>query len=227
MPSANTSANTVTRFQHREEALFIILILVAFFGLLYYSTPPFLPFKSIAETDVLAIVTSLFVIAIFMERSVEAILIPVRIPDRKKIEHKLKKAKKDDSKKIELLALEQQLENYRMVTAQRALWISFVFGLLISLVGVRTLAGLVDPGALEKLGKLHSFLFSFVDIVLTGGVIAGGSTAIDKIGRKIRTYFNLGSVTDLNTSDADTDSKDTKKPDAPDVGTDSGSKEKQ
>ncbi len=212
MPSANTSANTVTRFQHREEALFIILILVAFFGLLYYSTPPFLPFKSIAETDVLAIVTSLFVIAIFMERSVEAILIPVRIPDRKK---------------IELLALEQQLENYRMVTAQRALWISFVFGLLISLVGVRTLAGLVDPGALEKLGKLHSFLFSFVDIVLTGGVIAGGSTAIDKIGRKIRTYFNLGSVTDLNTSDADTDSKDTKKPDAPDVDTDSGGKEKQ
>jgi low affinity Fe/Cu permease len=211
MTSDRATSNPVTRFQHRKEALLILLILIAVFGLLFYGNPTFLPFKSFTETDVLAIVTSLFVVAVFMERSVEAILIPVRTPDRKKREQKLevvrREAETDDSKKVELLKLEQDLENYKMVTAQRALWISFVFGLLISLVGVRTLAGLVEPDSLKTLGDMHRSLFAFVDIVLTGGVIAGGSAAIDKIGRKISKYFKLSSVTDSNTPDADTTSQ--------------------
>ena len=38
-------------------------------------------------------------------------------------------------------------------------------------------------------------LFTFIDVVLTGGVIAGGSAAIDKIGRKISGFYNLKSAT--------------------------------
>lgn len=205
MPKENASPNNTNRFEHKKETLLVILILATVLGLLYFGKLTFLPFEPFTESDVLAIVTSLFVVAIFMERSVEAILIPVRTPDRKKIEQELavvrQAAETDDSKKTELLTKEQELDNYKLVTAKHALWISFGFGLLISLVGVRTLAGLVEPTAFSQLGEMHRAMFSFVDIVLTGGVIAGGSAAIDKIGRKISENLKLTSAIDSNTQD--------------------------
>ena len=189
--------NTVTKnhFENTKEVLLIILFLVAVLALLYHSKPTFLPFKPFTESDILAIVSALFVVAIFMERSIEAILIPVRKPDRMLIEQKIKilrnEVKTDAGKEIELSEQIYKLENYRMTTAKHALWVSFGFGLLISLVGVRTLAGLIEPQALKQLGEIHSAMFAFVDTVLTGGVIAGGSAAIDKIGRKLSVYLTV------------------------------------
>jgi len=189
--------NTVTKnhFENTKEVLLIILFLVAVLALLYHSKPTFLPFKPFTESDILAIVSALFVVAIFMERSIEAILIPVRKPDQMLIEQKIailrEQVKTDSSKEVELQKQTHKLENYRLTTAKHALWLSFGFGLLISLVGVRTLAGLIEPEALNQLGEIHSAMFAFVDIVLTGGVIAGGSAAIDKIGRKLSVYLTV------------------------------------
>ncbi len=200
MTVENTAQKNSKRFKHRKEALLVVLICTAVFGLLYFAKPTFLPFKSFAESNVLAIVTSLFVVAVFMERSVEAFLIPIRTSDRKKIEQELtvirEKSETDDSQKPALLAKKQELENYKLVTAKLAIWTSFGFGLLISLVGVRTLAGLVEPSAFAEFGTMHYSIFSFVDIILTGGVIAGGSAAIDKIGRKISHNLKLTSTID-------------------------------
>jgi len=188
------------RFSHTTEVVFIILILAATLAMLYYTKATGVPFKSFTESDVLAIITSMFVVAVFMERSIEAILTPVRAPDRQKIEQELedikRDAKNDDSKKDLQIAKERELATYKLNTARRAYWLSFGFGLIISVVGIRTLAGLVNPEDLNKLTDLHRTLFSFVDIVLTGGVIAGGSAAIDKIGRAISEFFNLRSATD-------------------------------
>ena len=200
MLGQNDSNNTRARFTHKTEAIIVILLIVVVLVLQYYSKATGIPFKLFTQSDVLAIITSMFVVAVFMERSIEAILTPVRAPDRQKIEQELedirKAAETDDSKKDGQRAKERELEVYKLETAQRAYWISFVFGLVISLVGVRTLAGLVDPEALKTLGAIHRTLFSCVDIVLTGGVIGGGSAAIDKIGRGISSYFNLKSATE-------------------------------
>jgi hypothetical protein len=185
---------------HKSEVFFVVLILVVALALLYYTKAIGVPFRSFAESDVLAIITSLFVVAVFMERSIEAILTPVRAPDRQKIEQELtdikKAAETDDSKKEAQIEKERELQTYKLNTAQRAYWLSFGFGLIISIVGIRTLAGLVNPEDLKALGDLHQTLFSFVDIILTGGVIAGGSAAIDKIGRAISGFFKLRSATD-------------------------------
>lgn len=183
-----------------KEAVFIVLILSAALALLYYTKATGIPFKPFTDSDVLAIITSMFVVAVFIERAIEAILIPVRAPDRQKIEQELadikRAAETDDTKKEVQIAKERELAIYRLNTAQRAYWISFGFGLIISLVGLRTLAGLVNPEDLKALGDIHQTLFSFVDIVLTGGVIAGGSAAIDKIGRAISEFFNFRSAMD-------------------------------
>jgi hypothetical protein len=267
------------KFSHRKEAIVVILILAATLAILYFAKFAGLELKQLDGADVLAIISTMFVVAVFMERSVEAILIPIRTPDKQKIEQKLKIAKKvseaaeaDVAAKVEIakaqtaiteaekavlaaqtkgtpdaavaaraaeataqeastkatanqatamakaaeatkaaetvaeksppilaedrFRLEQELETYRLETAQHAYWLSFGFGLAISLVGVRALATLVEPGSLVNLSESHRTFFSFVDVLLTGGVIAGGSAAIDKIGRRISQFFNLSSATD-------------------------------
>ena len=180
--------------------VFLALLLAGMFALLYYSKAEAIPFKSFTESNVFAIITSMFVVAVFMERSVEAILIPVRATHRQKIEQELSDIENQvegtQLKSDMLISKTYELQAYKLETARRAFWISYAFGLIISLVGVRTLAGLVDQHALENLGEVQRTLFPFVDIVLTGGVIAGGSAAIDKIGREISRIFKLNSAID-------------------------------
>lgn len=189
----------IVRFTQKKETIIILLIFTLILYILHRYNMAGVELKPITESNVLAVITSLFVVAIFMERSVEAILIPVRTPDRQKIEQELEDIRIlsviNENEKYDLRSKERELEVYKLGTARRAYWLSFIFGLLISLVGVRTLGGLVDSNALKMLGSEQNTLFMCVDIFLTGGVIAGGSAAIDKIGRGISTYFNLKSAT--------------------------------
>ena len=186
---------------HIFEAIGIVVILLLTF--LSIAVGNFFPieFKAISDSDIAAIVASMFVISVFMERSIEAILVPVRAPDRQILKQEIARLKGLDSSSrnnsdIEALKeKENEFELYRLGTAKRAYWISFVFGLLISLVGVRVLSGFVDLDTADHLTQVQANLFTFIDVVLTGGVIAGGSAAIDKIGRKISGFYNLKSAT--------------------------------
>ena len=106
-------------FPHKREVAFVALLLGIVLILLCYSKITGIPFKSFTESDILAIITSLFVVAVFMERSIEAILIPIRAPDRQKIEQELedirKAAEKEKSAegKESLHALGQKLNAIR------------------------------------------------------------------------------------------------------------------
>ncbi len=62
--------------------------------------------------------------------------------------------------------------------------IGFLFGIAISAVGIRTLAGLVkDPAHL-------SAAFNLVDIILTGALLAGGSQGMAKVAELLRTAID-------------------------------------
>ena len=52
---------------------------------------------------------------------------------------------------------------------------------LISAVGIRMLESIVDRNALNEITRLQTFVFRLVDVLLTCGVIAGGSEGIHKI----------------------------------------------
>ncbi len=181
-------------FARYSDALGVVFVLIVVGVVLFFIKTTPITFKPITDADILAIITSLFVVAVFMERSIEALLVPARKPDRKDIELEIKKLEArvkegESDKKEDLLAKKQELVKYRLQTGRIAMWGGFVFGLLISIVGVRALAGLVDftdaSKIMEDTYELQRTLFNFVDVVITGGVIAGGSAAIDKIGRRI------------------------------------------
>lgn len=165
-------------------------------------------FRPFDESNVLGIIGPLFVVAVLVERLIEAILVPMRAPQRQRMEVTLRNVEMqiqripdaassaphlDDERR----ELTDQINVYRLETAKIAYWLSFFFGLLISLVGVRVLEGLLDISALDTTGTLNQrFYLSLVDIIVTGGLISGGSAAIDKIGRRIAVTTGLRSATD-------------------------------
>ena len=63
----------------------------------------------------------------------------------------------------------------------------FLFSLFISAVGVRTLDALLDVGA-AGLANHQAGAFLVADILLTAGLIAGGSSGISSIADLIGTY---------------------------------------
>lgn len=174
--------------------MWIFLVLI---GLgVFFIQPRQLQIKPLTESEILALVSTLFVVAIFVERANESILVPLRTPDRQLIELEIERVKAlpDAAERAnEIRALEASLLKYRLGTAKRAYWISLLLGFLISMVGVRIVESLVlvPPG----FSGSQQQLLTYVDIVLTGCVISGGSAAIDKIGRRIGDAYNLKSVT--------------------------------
>lgn len=84
----------------------------------------------------------------------------------------------------------QQLRTaYKSQTRKIALWTALTFGLLISGVGVRSLDTLVQPVQGSLYSGAQSFLLHCLDVLLTGGLIAGGSDGIHKITQLFSTYF--------------------------------------
>jgi hypothetical protein len=89
------------------------------------------------------------------------------------------------------LKTNQQLRSaYKSQTRKIALWTALSVGLLISGVGVRSLDTLLQPvpqGALNS--GIQSLVFRCLDVLLTGGLIAGGSDGIHKITQLASTFF--------------------------------------
>jgi len=87
-------------------------------------------------------------------------------------------------------ALKQQLqdqlikhENYQSMLRLRiknfAVWTAWLTGLCLSFAGIRTLDWIFEPAASAPM--LQVSIFNFLDILLTGSLIAGGSDGIHRI----------------------------------------------
>ncbi len=157
-----------------------------------------LPFRDLSfrEGELMNLIMSLSVMAVFMERAVEAILVPIRTPDRQQIEQDIETLRADLADGADATSLlkekEHELATYRLNTARYAYWLSYALGMAVSLVGVRALSGLVE---LKNFRAMQQNLFGLVDVIITGGVIAGGSAAVDKMGRRISKSLKLTSAT--------------------------------
>ena len=228
------------------QQIIVVLLIIAVFWLMRCYKLKGLDFVPLAELNLFSIISSLFVIAVFMERSIEGLLIPARSEDRQRKVNELESKKQEfnessaefdknqqkidhiedsmsqpdanpedfaeslkalnkrmDGIKIEkkelrekVLKIEDDLNTYDSQTRVIVTWFTFVFGITISLAGVRVLSGLVVDTELKALEPYQQTLFNFVDVILTGGVIAGGSAAIDKLGRKISNYLGTNKKND-------------------------------
>lgn len=118
----------------------------------------------------------LYIVALFVERSLEVLIKAWRQAGRTGLEQE-KDSETDDGKRKEIA---KNLEEYRAGTQRRALLLGLTLGILVSLSGVR----LLGPIFQFDTGDGWSFqegVFQFTDIIVTAGLIAGGSSTIHEL----------------------------------------------
>ncbi|MBC8181288.1 hypothetical protein H8E88_09190 [candidate division KSB1 bacterium] len=84
----------------------------------------------------------------------------------------------DNSATLGVLNLE--IHDYKAKTRKYAMWSGLFIGIIISSLGIRTLNTFVVAQSLQSLPYYQSSVFRFMDVLLTGGLIAGGSDGIHK-----------------------------------------------
>ena len=117
----------------------------------------------------------LYVVALFVERSLEVLMKAWRQGGKSRLEEAVRLAE-DDAKG----EAEKALEEYRAGTQRRALLAGLTLGILVSLSGVRLLAPIFEFGAPEG-WSFQQAVFQFTDIIVTAGLIAGGSKSIHEL----------------------------------------------
>ncbi|TPN87964.1 hypothetical protein [Aquimarina algicola] len=83
-------------------------------------------------------------------------------------------------------ALQEKLINKGLHRQQRTSIIAFVLGLVLSFSGLRLMSGIIFEGSQESLSEIQSTIIQSIDIVLTAGIIAGGSGRVHRLIKKIK-----------------------------------------
>ena len=149
--------------------------------------------------DVTKVLTTFFVLALFVERTLEVFITAWRGEETVKREDELQTVKQALPQNPTESALQgvktktDWLVEYKCETQAIALRSGLVLGILIAAVGVRsfhTFVGPVDPSKMGSWFKLHTATFSVLDVLVSGGIIGGGSDAIHKMMNVITEFFD-------------------------------------
>ena len=118
----------------------------------------------------------LYIVALFVERALEVLIKAWRQGGRILLEEEIRSETDDQAK----AGKEKKLEQYKAGTQRRALLAGFTLGILVSLAGVRLLGPIFDVSGVGVSG-FQAAVFQFADIVITAGLIAGGSATIHEL----------------------------------------------
>ena len=118
----------------------------------------------------------LYIVALFVERALEVLIKAWRQGGRGLLEEGIRSENTDEEKAIK----ERELERYKAGTQRRALLAGFTLGILVSLSGVRLLGPIFDVSG-SGASEFQAAVFQFADIVITAGLIAGGSSTIHEL----------------------------------------------
>lgn len=144
----------------------IIAILLAGFvlSLPIWLAAESLAFRDFGMTDILQLLSGLFVVSLLLERSLEVFVTTWRGPGIAELDLKVSKQRNElaeikkpvdhDAAAAEVLAqAEHERTKYKSDTQRAALWAGLTFGLLVSTVGVRSLQTLVDGGTEQGISR--------------------------------------------------------------------------
>ena len=156
-------------------ALLILIFLVVPRGFSGIATFDF----DIKGDDYSGMFIHLFVIAVIVERFIEVYTAIWRKEGRVEIENRLRMLKAQPPvDENQVVVVEAELENYRADTGVRTMYAAFAIGLIIALAGVNTLSVLFYS---TELSPMQANLFKAIDILITSGIIAGGSKGINNM----------------------------------------------
>jgi hypothetical protein len=157
-----------------QKAFVVLSIFVALAVTIIGSQYEVITFHTVGLEKTFMLLGSLLVVTLCIERSIEVFISLFR-----------------DSGARDKSDTPVELENYRYATKKYTLWVSFIIGLSVSAAGIRTLGSLVEH--VPSLIGEQKLIFQFLDILITAGLLAGGSEGIHHIMETIVNYSkNLG-----------------------------------
>jgi hypothetical protein len=161
----------------------IILLVVIF-------VPKGVPFWQFTWWDIAILLISLSLVALFIERAVEIIIIVWREKGKQELLNivsiEKRKSELKAKKGIRKVTIDEEKsvkdhENYSAETKTVAIPTAFIMGIIISALGFRALQPLVDPAVFKTLGSVHKALFTGIDTLITGALLGGGSKGMHEI----------------------------------------------
>jgi hypothetical protein len=183
------------RMTTRQMGLLAMLPLGVILSFPVWLAPDHLEFRELNVAHIMQVLAILFMVALLAERALEIFVGTWRSPGATQLELAVSMLG-DEIARLEKLAepdpaalaaaragledARRQERQYRCITRQVVLWVGLGVGLLVSAVGCRALEVLVDP-SLQGWSAAQGNAFRLVDVMLTGGVIAGGSEGIHRI----------------------------------------------
>jgi hypothetical protein len=160
--------------------------------------PAPLDFKPLTPEVFAGLIGWLFAISLFVERAVEVVVLVFRDSQADLLDEAAARATKavallagaaaskeavDAAVKDANTAHDQKII-YRAETKEIALLVGFVFGIFVSLAGVRALHGLLSDSTPT------GTLFTVADIVVTGAMLAGGSEGIHRMVNAFTSFMD-------------------------------------
>jgi hypothetical protein len=180
-------------------ALLVILALFAFYLIYSDKVPEPLAFKPLTLQDFAGLIGWLFAVSLFVERAVEVVVMVFRDSEADLLDEAEASAAKTvavlagsgtankdvmDAAVKDASSAHNQKVIYRAETKEIALLVGFVFGIFVSLAGVRALHGLFLDATPT------GTLFTVADILVTGAMLAGGSEGIHRIANAFTSFMD-------------------------------------
>ena len=191
-----------------SQQLVYLVSLVVLLTVVVYTSIEFdeVLFNPVTIDSIVGLLTPLFVIALFLERTQEVFISTWRKIGRDELESGKARTKQDlsaaenqlttlqqanaapgdlqeaqsqvDILGAQLVDKENEITLYKGETRRTAFLVGITAGILVSVVGVRVLHPLMDADF--ELAGLQDVAFDSLDIFITGGLLGGGSDGIHK-----------------------------------------------
>ncbi|TSE08746.1 MULTISPECIES: hypothetical protein [Aquimarina] len=105
--------------------------------------------------------------------------------------------KPESAEVAKMMKEKKELEEFLMTRGlkrqRRTTIIAFAIGLILSFSGLRLMAGIVFNGPETELSSIQITIIQSIDIVLTAGIIAGGSGRVHRLMKRIKETMGGGS----------------------------------
>jgi hypothetical protein len=181
--------------------LWVVLAALLLGGLVLGAKVGFLTPKAFGAGDITKLLGRFFVLALFVERTLEVFITAWRGKETVQRENELKAAKEsvllsppDPSDPQVIKDKANWLAAYKCETQAIALRSALVLGILIAAVGVRSFNIFVEEPALPQpaqwFNQLQLGTFHVLDVLVSGGIIGGGSDAIHKMMNVITEFLD-------------------------------------
>jgi len=163
---------------------FLVLALLAVITIVSSLHPQKAPIKSDLQFQaVMGVLGGIFVIVLLVERATEIAISIWRQSGSDPLKERIGLLMKDPAKSVELSEVTTELSKYQAETKNIALLIGFSISVIVCSAGVGLLTTIIDDNEANK-GFLRG-----IDILLTSGLIAGGSDGFHQFVSALETFF--------------------------------------